>query len=198
MCMKNLNSNIIIFSDVSPDFDNDDLFNILGANKKVPFVPVKKSDEEGILIIPNLRFLVSINALESLDDDKKDGEKKPVHKDTENPDTTLFFNKKYEFCIRLTELSTGGFVDLDLRPLDLEHYDELCRKVYSKMLLFDFKNINVAKPNKDNRPKKKTYKYEYVLKFLIRRQDSEEKLWNVQSVHPFKLKWTSETDKQIS
>lgn len=58
----------------------------------------------------------------------------------------FFFNEKYEFCIRLTEFSNGSFVDLDLRPLDLEHYDELCRKVYSKMLLFDFKNINVAEP----------------------------------------------------
>lgn len=91
MCVKNLNSNIIIFSDVSPDFDNDNLFSILGVRKEIPVVPAQKSDEDEILIIPNLRFLVSINALESLDSEKKDGEKKPVHKDAENPDTTLFF-----------------------------------------------------------------------------------------------------------
>ena len=87
--------------------------------------------------------------------------------------------RTYEILLRLTEPSTGKFVDLDSYEFTpAKEQITLCRKTYSQMISCRFSRVSVAKPHNDNNL--------CVLKVLVRRGGSDEK-WIVQSMHPIRM-----------
>ena len=103
--MKNLNTNVVFFTNAdTPKEAPGSVMNVYGMSKGTPFVPVVPVGED-LFGIQTLSFMLLVNAIE-----RKEA---PFHDDGDTPDNTIFFNEKYEVCLRLTEPSTGKFVDLD-------------------------------------------------------------------------------------
>ncbi|MDE6947150.1 MAG: hypothetical protein K2P14_08215 [Anaeroplasmataceae bacterium] len=176
MCMKNLNTDVVFFSNVTEiSNSNQSIFNIEGGNKEIPIVSSTRSVEnKDILTITSLKFLLSINALESISDHP--------HGSNEDAETTIHFDKEYEFNIRMADPNSGTFVDLyseSFIPKDTSI--SLCRKIFSKKMLFKFNNIKVTQPRNSKGEKKDLC----ILKILARLRGEDK--WNVQSVHPVRL-----------
>lgn len=148
---------------------HSDTVNIYGACKEIPTVSAIKSSEDGVLEIASLKILLSINALERLRD--------PIHLNDETKENSIYFSEHYQMRLRLTEPSSGKFVDLyteDFCPYTSKI--SLCRNIFSKKEFFQFKNISVAVPTKGDY---------CVLKVLVHHSSSSK--WIVQSIHPIKL-----------
>lgn len=181
MCMKNINTDILFFEDVSSDDDNKNIINLHSASKGIPEIDVNYLDEnKDILVIENLQFIFSVNANELINNNV------PFHKPDETPDNTIFFDEKYEILFRITETTSGRFFDLDDSPIiDPSNSDKvvrLCRSMYMDKVAYKYQNILVAAPP--------TGKNLCVLKVLIRRkndENSQSSVWVVQSTHPIKL-----------
>lgn len=172
MCMKNVSTDVILFSSVDAPLESQsNIFSVHGVDRGVPTVPVVYRSGD-ILGIETLSFLLCINAVERRDE--------PVHDEGDAPENTFFFTHKYEVCLRLTEPTSGKFVDLDTYEIEPE-VDQiiLCRKIYDKKMLCQYHNISVAEP-----PKGKDL---CVLKVLIRLCGSNSN-WFVQSMHPIQIK----------
>lgn len=188
MCMKNVNTDILFFEDVS-SYDNDkSIINLHSASKGIPEISVKYLDsKKEVLVIDNLQFIFSVNANELIENDM------PFHKSDENPDNTIFFNEKYEILFRITETHSGRFFDLDGGPVidpsnDTDKVVRLCRSMYMDKIAYKYQNILVAAPPEG--------KHLCVLKVLIRRKtvqpDDTVSVWVVQSTHPIKLNLVNE------
>lgn len=178
MCIKNVNTDVVFFVDAPTLNENEQAF--FRICKDEPVVNAKKVNEEGncsVLKIPQINFLLSINATEKT----KDG--KAIHSDKETKYNTLFFDYKYEIRLRITETASGRFVDLDtfvMKPQ--EEHIHLCRNIFSYRKTCQYNNILVATPPKG--------KNKCVLKVLIRcapECGKDEGAWIVQSIHPIQL-----------
>lgn len=168
--MKNLNTDVTFFSEaemISPSHSGT--VNIYGACKETPIVSAIKSSEDGVLKIASLKFLLSINALERL--------REPIHFDDETKENSIYFREHYHIRLRLTEPSSGQFVDLFTEEFcPYTSKVSLCRDIFTKKEFFHFQNISVAVPKKENY---------CVLKVLVHHSSNSE--WIVQSIHPIKL-----------
>lgn len=171
MCMKNLNTDVIFFSGAdTPKESPGSVVNIYGMSKETPSVPVT-SLGESLWGIQTLSFMLLVNASER----RKD----PTHDKGDTPENTVFFNREYEVCLRLTEPISGQFVDLDsYRFMPQKEQVVLCRKIYSKKINCQYRQISVAKPNGDDPL--------CVLKVLVRLAGANSS-WIVQSVHPIRM-----------
>ena len=171
MCMKNLDTNVVFFTSAdTPKEAPGSVLNVYGMSKGTPFVPVVPRGEE-LFGIQSLSFMLLVNAIERKED--------PCHDDGDTPDNTIFFDEKYEVCLRLTEPSTGKFVDLDsYKFVPKEEQIILCRKTYSKMISCRYEQISVAKPRNDDNL--------CVLKVLVRKAAPDAQ-WIVQSMHPIQM-----------
>lgn len=175
MCMKNVNTDVIFFSDVDTSVESrDKTITIYGANRGIPEIPTVRVDDN-TLRIQTLSFMVSINAVE-----RKGSPELPAHDAGDSPDNTIYFSNQYEVCFRITETSSGRFIDLDtIDFVPEENQVVLCRKIYSKKMLCRYHNISVARP-----PEGKNY---CALKVLIRHSGTPS--WTVQSMHPIEMKF---------
>ena len=178
--MKNLNTDIVFFTSADTPLLCDNAINFIDVALKYPLIPaIQQESESGILIIPQLTFMLSINALERLSSNDSNlaqtsGEEKV------NLENKIFFDLEYELCLRLSETKSGKFVDLGKDIFTpKERSINFCRKVFSSKTLYQFYNINVVRPPLD--------KFYCVLKVLIRRAGSDSK-WTVQSIHPIELR----------
>lgn len=123
-------------------------------------------------VVCQVYLMISINAIEPTSGPHLD--------EGENPKNTVFFDHKYELCFRLSETTSGKFVDLDTFAfVPQEAQVSLCRKIYSKKFLCQYQNVSVAVP-----PEEKDL---CVLKILIRPADDAQANWVVQSIHPVRL-----------
>lgn len=163
MCMKNINTDITFFSDVDT---------LLEVQKEPPLIPATYLDEN-ILEIPTISFLLSINAIERIHE--------PVHDPGDTMENAIFFNQKYELCFRLTEPTSGKFIDLDTYEFTpAENQISLCRKIFSRKISCQYHNVKVAVPQKQE--------HYCVLKILVRLYSSNLN-WIVQSMHPIRLEF---------
>ena len=169
--MKNLNTDVIFFSGVDTTKESlGSVVNVYGMSKETPSVPVT-SVGESLWGIQTLSFMLLVNASER----KKD----PTHDSGDTPENTVFFNREYEVCLRLTEPISGQFVDLGSYKFTPQKEQViLCRKTYSKKINCQYQQISVAKPDRDNPL--------CVLKVLVRLSGSNSS-WIVQSIHPIRM-----------
>ena len=171
MCMKNLDTNVVFFSGADALKDApENVMNIYGMSKGIPSVSVVSLNDE-LYGIEALSFMLLVNAIERKEE--------PYHDEGDTKDNTVFFDETYEILLRLTEPSTGKFVDLDSYEFTpAKEQITLCRKTYSQMISCRFSRVSVAKPHNDNNL--------CVLKVLVRRGGSDEKRI-VQSMHPIRM-----------
>lgn len=161
MCMKNINTDITFFSGMDTSLE---------VQKEPPLIPAIYLDED-ILEIQTISFLLSINAIERIQE--------PVHDPGDTMENAIFFNQKYELCFRLTEPTSGKFIDLDTYEFTpAENQISLCRKIFSRKISCQYHNVKVAVPQKQERY--------CVLKILVRLHNSNLN-WIVQSMHPIRL-----------
>lgn len=173
MCMKNINTDIVLFDDAFPNKDNEKNIDLLGATRGIPLVHAKKA-EEGILRIPKLDILFSISATEEIGDDSK-----PNHGIGENSENTFYMDEQYSVRLRVTETDSGQFVDLDTFNIDpSQDMISLCRRIYNQKGIYQYRNVPVAIP-----PEGQDL---CALKVLIKKKDAQGK-WIVQSMHPIQL-----------
>lgn len=172
MCMRNINTNVLFFSGgLTPSDSERGTVDMYAVYKEIPSVHAKLI-RDGVLGIDSLSFMISINAIEPTSGPHLD--------EGENPKNTVFFDHKYELCFRLSETTSGKFVDLDTFAfVPQEAQVSLCRKIYSKKFLCQYQNVSVAVP-----PEGKDL---CVLKILIRPADDAQANWVVQSIHPVRL-----------
>ena len=105
MCMKNLDTNVVFFSGADALKDApENVMNIYGMSKGIPSVSVVSLNDE-LYGIEALSFMLLVNAIERKEE--------PYHDEGDTKDNTVFFDETYEILLRLTEPSTGKFVDLD-------------------------------------------------------------------------------------
>lgn len=177
MCMKNINTDIIFFDEAELSSDEKQM-NLFSVIKETPTYKVKKSDNGTVLTIPQMNFLLSVNATEKIENGEI------YHEEDETPDNTFFFDSEYKICLRVTETQSRKFVDLETFDLNQK---EICkrieRRIYNKKYACQYSNVSVAIPanNESNT---------CVLKVLIKRVAGEgetENKWFVQSVHPIVL-----------
>lgn len=178
MCLKNINTSVVFFDEATAT-DTISKINLNSVYKDRPDVVARYLDEnKQILKIDSLQFLFSVNA----------SEKSHIHEESETPDNTFYFDKKYEIRFRITETHSGKFFDLADGPiLDLSNSQDkvthLCRYLYEDKMILKYENVLVAAPE--------IGKNLCVLKVLIRRvDDSDPELdlpWVVQSMHQIKL-----------
>lgn len=175
MCMNNINTNVVFFNGINNSSEQLDLLNVC---KGIPKVKARRSlNDNNVLIIDNLSFVLSINANEKLDlKDEKNS----------NPLNTFVFNEDYEIVCRLTETTSGDFMDLghfDVSPTkESEYLNKLCRNIYSRNFICSFDNARVKVPPTD--------KNLCVLKINIRHKakgTEKENTWIIQSLHPIEL-----------
>lgn len=173
MCMKNVNTDVVLFDGVLPNKVEGKNIDLLGICKDIPAVYAKKV-EDGLLNILKLDIFLSISAIEIIDADNN-----PVHEDGETFADTFFMNERYKIRLRVTETHSGKFVDLDTINIDpSQKLITLCRRIYNQKSVYQYRNVLVATP-----PKGKDL---CVLKVLIQCEDAPDK-WIVQSIHPIRL-----------
>lgn len=178
MCMKNINTNITFFENVQNKADDDDFLNISSVPKKFPKIKAVDLNSNS-LEIEELSFLYSVNAIEKTDDNGN-----PIHDNGEEASNTIFFAEQYEVCFRITETSSGRFIDLENFTFRAdEKHIKLCRKIYNDMMVCKYQHVGVERP-----PEGKNM---CVLKVLIRHipagVESDSIKWIVQSIHPIIL-----------
>lgn len=173
MCMKNINTDIVLFDDALPNKDNERNIDLLGAAKGVPAVHAKKV-EEGLLRIPRLDILFSISATEEIDEDSR-----PDHGKGENAENTFYMDEQYSVRLRVTETDSGQFVDLDTFNINpSQDMIFLSCRIYNQKGIYQYKNVPVAIPPNGSDL--------CALKVLIKNQNAPGK-WIVQSMHPIRL-----------
>lgn len=173
MCMKNVNTDVVLFDCVLKSEYEGRNIDLLGINKDVPAVHARKINE-GTLSISSLDILLTVSGTEKIDKNKQ-----PVHEDGEGPNNTFFMDKRYSLRLRVTETHSGKFVDLDTISIDpSQKFITLCRRIFNQKSVYQYRNVLVATP-----PLGKDL---CVLKVLIQCEDSPEK-WIVQSMHPIRL-----------
>lgn len=177
MCMKNVNTDVTFFTTANIS-NNPNIINLIEAKKDVPTLLAKKIDNH-TLVIPELNFLLSINANERSGNNP--------HETIDTPENTLFFNETYRIRLRITETSSGNFLDLSTQIIEPSKENiNLCRKLFFKKITCNYQNICVTAPpeNKDL----------CVLKVLIQHVSKDPNLqsseWIVQSIHPMRLEIT--------
>lgn len=167
MCMKNISTDILFFEEVSNSKSNDELINLYGTTKEMPEVEVKET-KNGMLIIPRISLMLSINATE----------KKPS-----TEENVINFSKTYRICLRVTETSSGKCVDtiqLNINPQEEEL--SLCKKIYNKKFMYRLENIIVAKPPES----KDLCVFKVLIQEVVDGNISEDK-WIAQSMHPVRM-----------
>lgn len=171
MCMKNINTDVILFNKILSNEADINNINLLGISKDIPIVHATKVNEK-LLRIPDLDIFLSISAAEKINTDSK----KPIHEDNETPADTFFMDEKYRLRLRVTETHSGKFFDLDTITI-VPNYVTLCRRIYSQKSLLHYSNVLVSMP-----PEGKDL---CVLKVLIQHESQE--TWIIQSMHPIRL-----------
>lgn len=172
MCMKNINTDILVFEDANFSKPNSEKINIYETTRDIPSIEVEEISED-MLLIPRISLMLSINATQ----------KDSTSKDSIPKDNTIDFDKTYRICIRITETSSGQCVDtvqFNIHPSE-EHLS-LCRKMYNKKALYRFENLSIAKP-----PQGKDL---CVIKVLIQEVDNgniSDDNWIAQSMHPVRM-----------
>lgn len=173
MCMKNVNTDVVLFNGVLPNEVEGKNINLLGVSKGIPTVHAKKV-EEGLLSIPKLDILLSISATE-----RTDANKDPVHVGSETSANTFFMDERYKIRLRVTETHSGKFVDLDTINIDpSQQMITLCRRIYNQRSVYQYRNVLVVTP-----PEGKDL---CALKVLIQCETAPDQ-WIVQSMHPMRL-----------
>lgn len=173
MCMKNVNTDVVLFNSVLPNELDTKNFDLLGICKNTPAVRAEKI-REGLLRIPKLDIVFSISATEKIGDDKK-----PIHESSETPKNTFFMDERYKIRLRVTETHSGKFFDLDtINIVPIDKTITLCRKIYNQKGIYQYRNVLVATP-----PDGKDL---CVLKVLIQNENEPDR-WIVQSMHPIQL-----------
>lgn len=168
MCMKNISTDILFFDDVIISKTDTGSLNLYGVTKEIPKVEVKQYSDKNKWIIPQISFMLSINATE----------KKP---NTEI--NAIDFDKIYKICIRVTETTSGDCVDIvqfDIKPK--ESHFSLCRDIYSERTMYRVENIIVTKPPHD----KDLCVFKVLIQEVVNGTVSEDK-WIAQSMHPVKM-----------
>ena len=177
MCMKNINTDIIFFDEAELTSDENQM-NLFSVIKETPIYKVKKNNQGDVLTIPQMNFLLSVNATEKIINGNV------YHEEGETPNNTFFFDSKYKVCLRVTETKSSKFVDLETFYLNQQ---DVCkrieRKIYNKKYACQYSNVSVAMP-----PNNETNTC--VLKVLVKKVAEEgesENKWFVQSIHPIVL-----------
>ncbi len=173
MCMKNVNTDVVLFDRILPNEIKTKDLDLLGVSKDIPTVGAIKVSEE-LLNIPKLDIVFSISATERIDEQRN-----PVHEKNETPTNTFFMDERYLICLRVTETHSGKFFDLDTIPIEpSQKVITLCRRIFSQKGVYQFRNVLVAMP-----PEGKDL---CVLKVLIQHEGEPDR-WIVQSMHPIRL-----------
>lgn len=163
MCMKNLNMNAV-FCDVIAKQD--------GSNISLGDIVAKRyyvSTEDAIRKISQFSLAVFITATQSKE-----------YRDVD-PDLVFSFDKKYEVRVRLTETYSGEFKDLTsfiIDPSVSSDSEGLCRNVFQYTRVCLFSNVALTEKREKER---------FAIKLVIRRCDSENDNWTVQSISPIKF-----------
>ena len=169
MCMRNLNT-MVFFIKENGDKEEQTLL----LDNPIYEVIQANSDAKSVNL-SELKLVVGINSIQRKGEPYTEGD--------------FNFAKYYDFLIRLTDVSSGNYVDLYqcvLQP-GLE-YKDLSRFVYSKSFSVDFKDIdiNISTHEHITRDSKNVC----VIKILLRESGHDDKQWTVQSIHPFKMEPT--------
>lgn len=173
MCMKNVNTDVVLFDDVLPNEAEGKNIDLLGISKDIPAVVAKKV-EDGLLSIPKLDIVFSIGATEKIDVNKT-----PVHENGETSADTFFMDERYKIRLRVTETHSGKFFDLDTININpSQKVITLCRRIFNQKSVYQYRNVLVATP-----PEGKDL---CVLKVLIQCEKNPNR-WIVQSMHPIRL-----------
>lgn len=170
MCMKNLNTDVVFFKNVSVSGFESDNINLYDAVKTIPVVEVKANDDK-TWIIPQISLMLSINALNDVQNEEID-------------ENTINFGKTYAIRIRVTETSSGQCVDLGqvyIHPV--EEKITLCKHIYTKKFVCRFNDIIVTIPPQG----KDLCVFKVLVQEVIDGKLSDDK-WVAQSMHPVRLK----------
>lgn len=171
MCMKNVNTDAILFENISGDVERNGIIDLLGVNKAIPSVYAEKIDDT-LLRIPALRVFFSLCAIEK---------KHTINDSSQSPDEDNVFHmdREYRVRLRITETSSGDFFDLDTIDVDPRNKSiGLCNNIFTMRGAYQYTNVLVRKPG--------TGKDLCVLKVLIQRSNDKDN-WIVQSMHPIRL-----------
>ncbi len=169
MCMKNININVVL-CDVIPNQDKTSIS--LGdiVSKKFHITV-----DENYRRLSQLSMAIFISATQTKDEDKIR---------LIDPDTTISFDHTYEVRVRLSEISTNSYMDLDhfiFEPSKLKRPCALDVDAvgYAKVLIRN--DIVLPKENNEER---------FVIKILIRKQETERSFdsgWIVQTIQPIEF-----------
>lgn len=167
MCMNNINTNVVFYK-TGYEYKDQQIVDLKGATNKPKVIVEPIRGEENYYSIKELDFALLVNAIQNKNNPVK------------NPAEEIDLKQQYEIIVRMTETSSGEFVDLERRDLIFStNTIELCRYIFTDIMFFSFGNIKVHKP-----PMGKNL---CVLKILIKLKDDKEKSWFVQSMHPIEM-----------
>ena len=164
--MKNINTNLFFIN-------SENLF----VENSIPSYPVTKcSDTE--FELKDLKIIISLNALHKKDELGKEND--------------FRFDRKYKFIVRLTELSSGSFVDIFNTTLTPSvEYLDLCRLVFDKKFVLHIDNILIDTKCKGEKFETRDSDNVCVIKLILVEEEvyknSSNATLTVQSIHPFKI-----------
>ena len=161
--MKNINMTAV-FCDIIANQDSPDI-SLGNIGNKHFYITI----ENGTRKISQLSLAVFLNATQA------------KNAKANNPDNFFSFENEYEIRIRLTETFSGEFKDLTsfvVKPANGHETEGLCRCVFQYTHLCMISDISLPEKREKER---------FVIKLVIRRCDSENENWIVQSISPIKF-----------
>ena len=164
--MKNINTNLL--------FANGE--NLL-IEDGTPEFPVTKCSDT-LFKLEGLKVIISLNALHKKGELGKENDFK--------------FDRKYRLIVRLTELSSGSFVDIFNTILNPNvEYLDLCRLVFDKKFVLQIDNVLIDTKCKKEKFETRDSNNICVIKLILVEDEiyknDPNAVLTVQSIHPFKI-----------